>query len=352
MTINYDNYEAYFLDFIEGRLDLSKLEELKAFLEINPDLKENLETIELLYITPDLTVYTDKQSLKKLNFEETEITETSINDFCIAYNERLLNDIQTKKLLEYISRYPNHHKIFNLYQKTYLNPQAEIKFEFKNQLYHKNRRTIIFVPYIRWASVAACLGLLFAGYQIYLNKNFINTDTNSEKIITYNKKNNTLPAIIPVKTIKHQTESKHPKTERTRKIKTITPSFKEQRIKEEEVTHNDSNTIYAKNEIITEPKNDSATTIIAQKTDSYNEKKLSENIRPLANTSNNQKSTSAEDSSKNKSPIYQLANITLKQFNKLTGSNIKLTKKKKKDTNHISFSFKSGIFEYYHSKSN
>ena len=114
MTINYDNYEAYFLDFIEGRLDLSKLEELKAFLEINPDLKENLETIELLYITPDLTVYTDKQSLKKLNFEETEITETSINDFCIAYNERLLNDIQTKKLLEYISRYPTHQKIFNL----------------------------------------------------------------------------------------------------------------------------------------------------------------------------------------------------------------------------------------------
>jgi hypothetical protein len=349
MTINYDNYEAYFLDFIEGRLDSSMLEELDAFLEINPDLKENLRTIELLYVTPDLTVYTDKQSLKKLNFEEAEITEASINDFCIAYNERLLNDIQTKKLLEYISQYPNHQKTFNLYQKIYLNPQEKIKFEFKNQLYHKNRRTIIFVSCIRWASVAACLGLLFAGYQIYLNKNFINTVINDKEIITYN---NTLPTIIPVKTTELHTESKHPKTKQTRKVKPITPYIEEQTMKEKEVPQNNSNTIYAENKTITEHKIDSPKTIIAQKTDSDNEKKPSENITSLANTSNSQKSTSAEDSSKNKSPIYQLANITLKQFNKLTGSNIKLTGKKKKDTNHISFSFKSGIFEYYHSKSN
>ena len=50
MKINRNNYEAYFLDYIEGTLGFAEKAELEAFLVINPDLKielDNFETISL-----------------------------------------------------------------------------------------------------------------------------------------------------------------------------------------------------------------------------------------------------------------------------------------------------------------
>jgi hypothetical protein len=45
MSINKQNYEAYFLDYIEGCLDDSATLEMMAFIRNNPELKEELEMV-------------------------------------------------------------------------------------------------------------------------------------------------------------------------------------------------------------------------------------------------------------------------------------------------------------------
>ena len=45
MIITRDNYEAFFLDYLEGNLDAALLPEFEAFVAANSDLKEELESV-------------------------------------------------------------------------------------------------------------------------------------------------------------------------------------------------------------------------------------------------------------------------------------------------------------------
>ncbi len=46
MRITRDNYEVYFIDFIDGNLDASLQEEMRLFLAANPDLSEEMDGLD------------------------------------------------------------------------------------------------------------------------------------------------------------------------------------------------------------------------------------------------------------------------------------------------------------------
>jgi hypothetical protein len=48
MDINLNNYEAYMIDFLDGKLDASLCEDLRHFLEIHPQLAEELEMVKAM----------------------------------------------------------------------------------------------------------------------------------------------------------------------------------------------------------------------------------------------------------------------------------------------------------------
>lgn len=60
--ITRDNYESFFLDFIEGRLDASQMEDVKLFLLSHPDLAAELEEISGFKLEAD-----DDASISKLD---------------------------------------------------------------------------------------------------------------------------------------------------------------------------------------------------------------------------------------------------------------------------------------------
>ena len=65
MKINQSNYEAYFLDYIEGNLDSHHERELNQFLDQNPHLKQELESFAPVTLTPEDVVYENKAALKR-----------------------------------------------------------------------------------------------------------------------------------------------------------------------------------------------------------------------------------------------------------------------------------------------
>ena len=66
MNINQNNYEAYFLDHLEGTLSYEQEKELQEFLKKNPELKLELDEFSEVTVAPDLdVVFKDKASLKK-----------------------------------------------------------------------------------------------------------------------------------------------------------------------------------------------------------------------------------------------------------------------------------------------
>lgn len=64
--INKDNYEAYFLDYLEGNLSEKDKKELELFLKENPKLGEELKAYDnSLFLIPDMEIsFKEKESLR------------------------------------------------------------------------------------------------------------------------------------------------------------------------------------------------------------------------------------------------------------------------------------------------
>src|SRR6056297_3000294 len=98
MKIDRDTYEAYFLDFAEGKMSPEQEEVLHRFLKFNPDLAEELRIFTDSCSSPaipETIVYPQKESLKQVFSENFEIiTSENFDSVCIAYLE---NDLQEKQ---------------------------------------------------------------------------------------------------------------------------------------------------------------------------------------------------------------------------------------------------------------
>jgi hypothetical protein len=69
MKITRENYEPYFLDYLEGNLDENLVDDFMEFLQQNPDLKNELEMYESITI-PDFTAEYEA----KKNYTGTRLT--------------------------------------------------------------------------------------------------------------------------------------------------------------------------------------------------------------------------------------------------------------------------------------
>lgn len=159
MKITRDNYEIYFIDYLDGTLPSELIDELKAFLLVNRDLEEQLHAVEHCRLPLPSEHFSDKESLKK------DIVHECPDYYAIAAAENTLSETDRKVLGKRINT-----QVFQTLTQTYRNlklrPDLSIHFEKKNRLYRKSPRRVFF----RTASVAAGL-LLLVGIGISLLQN-------------------------------------------------------------------------------------------------------------------------------------------------------------------------------------
>lgn len=163
MKITRQNYEAYFIDYLEGNLDKKLVDQFIEFLQQNPDLKKELTLFESVSAVSENTVFTKKDQLYKSKFDiENEFNETAVAN--------LEGDItpKTKQEFEnYLSTHPEKQGELKLFSKTKLKADTSIVFPRKNKLYKKPTAKIV----LFWAGrVAAVLVLAFAIFSL-LDKN-------------------------------------------------------------------------------------------------------------------------------------------------------------------------------------
>jgi len=155
MKINRNNYEAYFLDYIEGRLNKKDLEEIEAFLKNNPDLEEELLGIEEIRLPVCNVKYEDKE---KLYLNDNNITNSKFYDLCIAYIEDDLTNEEKNTFLKEVKRDNKKEVEFNLFLQTKLKHTEKI-FPNKKSLY---RYSVLPSKIIKYTSIAALITLLLA----------------------------------------------------------------------------------------------------------------------------------------------------------------------------------------------
>ena len=102
------NYEAFFLDYRENKLDARQEAMLFAFLEEHPDLKIEFEAFEDLSFQPTAKVeFPDKESLKSGVIQDAgNINVSNYEEFLITSIENGLNNDQQHQLEMFLYNNP------------------------------------------------------------------------------------------------------------------------------------------------------------------------------------------------------------------------------------------------------
>jgi len=145
MNLNRNNYEAYFIDFLEGNLNPAQVDQFLDFISQNPDLKEELHSFELISLPTEKVSFQDKNKLYKKTADRS--TDT------IAYLEGDLSITEEKLFENEMNTYPELKREYELFIKTRLQPDLEIIYPNRKQLYRKNGRQIK----LKWKRSAAAV---------------------------------------------------------------------------------------------------------------------------------------------------------------------------------------------------
>ncbi|MFP4023606.1 MAG: hypothetical protein ACLFVR_03690 [Thiohalospira sp.] len=160
--INRHNYEAFFIDYLDGNLSPSQEKLLWSFLKENPDLKQELDEFEPVAIPKENHLFGEKEGLKKTALLNNE-SSSNFDELCIAYLEEDLS-LKGKVLFETsIKNDPEKSKILKIYQNTRLKADLKIVYPEKDIL-KKTGLTISLRKHYPILAVAASALLLIALY--------------------------------------------------------------------------------------------------------------------------------------------------------------------------------------------
>lgn len=157
--ISIFNYEAFYLDFLEGNLSEEDSLLLLKFLEQHPELKVE---DDMLVTLDDEALKLDAQfkaDLKQISFDETGITSQNVEKFLIAETENLLSTQKQNELDQFVKKDASLIKLRKMYASTHLVADKSIVFANKNAL--KQNKRIVLWPYLTLAAASITVLLFF-----------------------------------------------------------------------------------------------------------------------------------------------------------------------------------------------
>lgn len=172
MKIDRNNYEAFFIDYLEGNLDNKMIDDFIEFLQHNPDLKQELSLFENISIEQEEITFNKKDLLLKEKYDE----EKEFNEAAVA---ELEGDISWSEKLEfenYLSKHPEKQKEVELFKLTKLHPDELITFNKKNNIFHRSAGKTVLL----WSLRVAAVMIVVLSVYIFM-------DNSSDKIIDQNQ---------------------------------------------------------------------------------------------------------------------------------------------------------------------
>lgn len=156
--ISIFNYEAFYLDHLEGNLNEEDTAMLLNFLSKHPELALDVDDLPTLSLQDEAISVPSFENLKQVDCDNDPITLINLETFAIANSENQLSEEKEKELTAFISNNEEAKKLVALYQSVKLVPDTSIVYDQKASL---KRRTVI--PLWRYAAIAASIvGVVFA----------------------------------------------------------------------------------------------------------------------------------------------------------------------------------------------
>ena len=201
MNINRDNYEEFFVLYIDKELNQAERAAVENFVKQNPDLKTELEMLEQTILPLDnVETFANKEILFRKESDPVNglINELNCEEFFVLYADNELNNNQNALVEEFIYRHPQYQEHFELIQQVKFQPEKHIVFPDKSILYrseHDNKVVPLFSRMRSWKMVAAAAVLFMIGGTVWYT---LNNQTGNGKGPGIVASNNQLPVKPPV----------------------------------------------------------------------------------------------------------------------------------------------------------
>ena len=157
IDINRNNYEEYFLDFLDGNLSPSDKNLLMSFLENNPDLKEELEQLNELPEIRTEEKFIEKTVLKK-SINNFSSGSDNFSELCIARIEGDLTKEESNEFDSFINENSKRKKEFEQFKLTKV--KADYSIVFRNKKGLKKSSVALFLAKNRYSILSAAASVI------------------------------------------------------------------------------------------------------------------------------------------------------------------------------------------------
>jgi hypothetical protein len=155
MLINRHNYEEFFILYMDNELDPAGRRMVEDFVQLHPDLKEELDILLQYKLVPDNQIVFDgKEELMKENGQPL-ISISNHEEWFSLYIDNELAPEQRKQVDVFVAANPSTRGTLELLQKTKLQLEL-VSFPDKSSLYRKEEKTRRILP-VYWRAAAAIL---------------------------------------------------------------------------------------------------------------------------------------------------------------------------------------------------
>jgi hypothetical protein len=164
-NINRNNYEEYFLLYVDNELTESDKKAVESFLRQNSDLAEELDMLMHLRLRPDEEIlFENKELLHRPEIANTSgISSENYTEFLLSFVDRELSKEEENMLAEFLKRNPQAKLELDLLLMTKLEPDQSVVFPEKSFLYKTTKVPSKLAGLNWWKVAAAAVVILMAG---------------------------------------------------------------------------------------------------------------------------------------------------------------------------------------------
>jgi hypothetical protein len=220
MKINRNNYEAFFIDYLDGKLDEKLVNNFIEFLEQNPELKEELTLVENISIELEEVTFNKKELLLKEKYDVEEV----FDEAAIANLEGDISASEKIEFEKYLSKHPEKQKDAGLFQLTKLQPDESIKFSQKHKLFHRTAAKTVLL----WSLRAAAVVIIALSVYTFADKSSEKIKTETQ-VVAIEKDSEKKPNSEEIKEIPAKNDTKE--IQPTIKEETVKPEIKKEKLK-------------------------------------------------------------------------------------------------------------------------
>ena len=163
--INRNNYEEFFMLYVDGELTPLQQKAVDEFVLENPDLREELDMLQQTVLPAEPVFFEGKNELLKGN--SGPIHEGNYEEYFLLSVDNELNETERGHLDYFLETHPALRAEMDLLMRTKLEPDTDLVFANKEILYREEkRRPVVYFYFTRLAAAAILFALGFGIYSL------------------------------------------------------------------------------------------------------------------------------------------------------------------------------------------